>query len=246
MDNDNVVNEKVINRLKKMLALANNAGATDGEREAALKQSYSLLAKYNLTMAQVDTHNSTPQEERLAEKATFPVYPWARQIAGQVSSLFFCKYYFMRLGAGKQATHVFIGKESNAATAQYMAEFVVRSVMREAAKMYGSAIAPEARNFAVGVVSKLYDRIKEIKASFNKQEEPSTTGTAMVLASLYKTEEEANANFLSKLGVKLKHGVNRQKDVTDSAAFSAGRDFGGKVSLSPQIASTRDNTRKLA
>lgn len=243
---DNAVENKILNRIKKMLALANNGAATEGERDAALQQSYSLLAKYNLTMAQVEQHDQTPEEKRLAEKATFPVYPWARQIANQVADLFFCKYYFMRLGVGKQATHVFIGKESNAATAQYMAEFVVRSVMREAAKMYGSAIAPDARNFAVGVVNKLYERIREIKASFNKQEEPTTTGTAIVLASLYKTEAEANAKWLEELGVKLKASANRQKGVTDSDAYRAGRDFGAKVSLSPQIASTRDNVRRLA
>lgn len=240
------VNEKVINRLKKMLALANNAGATEGERDAALQQSYTLLAKYNLTMAQVDQHNNTPEEAREAQKATFPVYPWARQIANQVAGLFFCKYYYMKLGVGKQATHVFIGKESNAATAQYMAEFVVRSVMREAAKMYGSAIAPEARNFAVGVVSKLWDRIREIKASFNKKQEVETTGTALVLASLYESEAKANASWLEQLGVKLKAGVNRQKGVTDSDAYVAGREFGAKVSLAPQIATTRDNKLRLA
>lgn len=239
-------NEKVINRLKKMLALANNAGATEGERDAALKQSYTLLAKYNLTMSQVDAHNTTPQEERLAEKATFPVYPWARQIAGQVADLFFCKYYFMRLGVGKQATHVFIGKESNAATAQYMSEFVVRSVMREAAKMYGSAIAPEARNFAVGVVSKLWDRVREIKAGFNKAEEATTTGTALVLASLYEQEASANKAWLEQMNIKLKTSASRQKGVTDSDAYRAGRDFGAKVSLSPQIANTRENRKQLA
>ena len=241
------VTEKVISRLKKMLALANNAGATEGERDAALQQSYKLLAKYNLTMQQVDSHNDTPQEQRQSLQATFPVYPWARQIAGQVADLFFCKYYYIRLGVGKQATHVFIGKESNVATAQYMAEFVVRSVMREAAKMYGSAIAPEARNFAVGVVSKLYDRVREIKAAFNTAEEPTTTGTALVLASLYKTEAEANAAWLAAQGTKLRKGVNRQKEVTDTDAFRAGRDFGGKVSLAPQIGGgTRDNVRRLA
>lgn len=236
--------DKVINRLKKMLALANNNGATEGERAAALQQSYTLLAKYNLTMAQVDAHNSTPQEQRMAEKAAFPVYPWARRIAGQVAGLFFCKYYFMRKDTGKQATHVFIGKESNAATAQYMAEYVVRSVMKEAAKMYGSAIAPEARNFAEGVASKLYDRIKEIKDSFNKQE-PDAPGTALVLASLYDSEAGANDAWLDALGVKLRTKKTSSKGVTDSAAFYAGRDFGSTVSLAPQISASRSKTARL-
>lgn len=240
---ETVTNDKIINRLKKMLALANNSGATEGERAAALQQSYTLLAKHNLTMAQVDAHDST-QEQRQADEAAFPVYPWARRISIQVAELFFCKYYFMRMPSGKQATHVFIGKESNAATARYMAEYVVRSVMREAAKLYGSAIAPEARNFAEGVASKLYDRVKEIKASFNKQTE-NVAGTALVLASLYKTELQANLDFLAKTGVLLRTRKINTKGVTDFDAFTAGRDFGGNVSLAPQIGAARTNAKQL-
>jgi hypothetical protein len=235
--------EKIIDRVKKMMALANCSGAAEGERDNALRMAYNLLAKHNLSMSQVEAHNSTPQEQRESQKATFVVYPWARQIAGLVGSLFFCNYYFMRSPNGKQADHVFIGKVSNVATAQYMSEFVVKSVCREAARLYGSAIAPEARCFAIGVVRKLQERVNEIKSSLNKE---SATGTELALINIDKAEKAANSLWLAEQGVKLRTSASRQKGVTDSDAFHAGKDFGAKVSLSPQVGATRSNTKAIS
>jgi hypothetical protein len=235
--------EKIIDRVKKMMALANCSGAAEGERDNALRMAYNLLAKHNLSMSQVEAHDNTPTEQRESQKATFVVYPWARQIAGLVGSLFFCNYYFMRSPSGKQADHVFIGKVSNVATAQYMSEFVVKSVCREAARLYGSAIAPEARCFAIGVVRKLQERIAEIKSSLNKE---SVTGTELALINIDKAEKTANALWLAEQGVKLKTGTNRQKGVTDSDAYHAGKDFGARVSLSPQVGTTRSTTKAIA
>ncbi len=149
----------------------------------------------------------------------------------------------MRSPNGKQADHVFIGKVSNVATAQYMSEFVVKSVCREAARMYGSAIAPEARCFAIGVVRKLQERIAEIMASLNSE---SATGTELALVNIDKAEKSANALWLAEQGVKLKTSASRQKGVTDSDAYFAGKDFGAKVSLSPQVGATKSNTKAIA
>jgi hypothetical protein len=235
--------DKIIERVKKMMALANCTGAAEGERDNALRMAYNLLAKYNLSMSQVDAHDSTPQEQRESQKATFVVYPWARNIASIVGSLFFCNYYFMRSHSGKQADHVFIGKASNVATAQYMSEFVVKSVCREAARLYGSAIAPEARCFAIGVVRKLQERIKEIKDTHDAE---SAVGTALAIINLDKAEKEANSLWLAEQGVKLKTSASRTKGVTDSDAFHAGRDFGARVSLSPQVGANRSSTKAIS
>lgn len=230
--NTNSTQEKILDRVKKMIALANCSGASEGERDNALRMAYNLLAKHNLSMNEVEAHNTAKEESRESQKATFVVYPWARQIAGLVGNLFFCKYYFLRSGTGKQATHVFIGKASNCATAQYLSEFVVKSVCREAARMYGSAISPDARCFAIGVVRKLAERIAEIKASLNKE---SVTGTALALINLDKSESAANDLWLAEQGVRLQKSTSHQKGVTNSDAYWAGKDFGAKVSLAPQV-----------
>lgn len=222
------VSDKILGRIKKMMALANDAAATEGERDNALRMSYKLLAAHNLSMVDVEAHGAMKPEKREQHRASFVVYPWARNIASNVSDLFFCKYYFQRAGSGKQATHTFLGKVSNATTASIVADFVVRSVLKEASRRYGSAISPEARNFAVGVARRIGERVRELR----REESVATPGTALVLASLYDSEKKANDSWLALQGVTLKITTASTKAVTNAAAYHAGKDFGNRVSLS--------------
>jgi hypothetical protein len=128
-----------------------------------------------------------------------------------------------------------------------MAEFVVKSICREGARLYGSAIAPEARCFALGVLAKLKERIAEIKASLNTEiDKDNKVGTALALINLNKAEQEANSRWLAEQGVRLKTKASHTKGVTDSAAYGAGKDFGARVSLSPQVGATRNTNKAIS
>ena len=232
MDQNTAAEDKVLARIKKMMALAGDKAATEGERDNALRMSYKLLAKHNLSMEDVNSHNTVKVEARKSNQSSFVVYPWARDIAKQVGELFFCNYYFVRAETGKQASHAFIGKTGNSTTAAYMANFIVRSVLSQATRMYGSSITPEARSFAVGVGSKLRERIRELKAAVSAEE---TAGTVLVLENLHETEKQANGLWLATQGVTLRTVKSNTKVSVNSAAYHAGKAFGSSVSLSAQI-----------
>lgn len=236
------VSDKILGRIKKMMALANNAAASEGERDNALRMSYKLLAAHNISMVDVQAHGQVKQEGREKQVASFVVYPWARSIASHISELFFCKYYFQRPATGKTATHTFVGKTSNATTASIVADYVVRSVLKEAARRYGSAISPEARNFAVGVTRRIGERVRELRT---EETTAVSTGTALVLVNLYQSEKEANNNWLALQGVTLKVSASSTKAVTNAAAFHAGKDFGSRVSLSAQVGHSANTTKRL-
>jgi hypothetical protein len=199
--------------------------------------SYKLLATHNITMMQVEAHGGTaPEEERKQEQAAFVIYPWARSIASVVADLFFCKYYFRRPATGKQGTHTFLGRASNASTAAYIADYAVRSTLKEAARLYGSAIAPAARDFAVGVVRQLAERVAALKKQDADTEDGHTqTGTALMLVNLRESEMVANNAWLDAIGKKLVHKTSVTKSVTNSDAYYAGKAFGKTVSLASQI-----------
>lgn len=238
---------KILARIRKMMALADCSAATEGERDTALQMVYNLLAKHNLTMVDVE-NNSAEGEAREEQQAKFVVYPWARSIAKSVAEMFFCRYYFAAPRKGKQATHCFIGRQSNAVTASYMAEFVVRSVLREATKAYGSAISPEARTFAIGVVDRLRTRIRAIQdAQAQEPTEagaPAAPGSALVLTKLRDSERDANELWLEAQGIQLERVKGRQKGITDGNAYNAGKAFGGSVSLAPQVGGKAHSTVK--
>lgn len=248
------------NRVRKMLALANNAAATEGERDNALRMAFATMAKHNLDMADV-AHTDTPNEAREQQVATLSVYPWARAIAHSMADLFFCAYFYQRPVSGKLAKHFFVGKQSNAITANEMAVYVVGSVFKELRQRYGSETSPEARSFATGCADKLRSRVYAMQREATTPQTavgvqvaargsdvmiaaaPQAPGSALVLANLYKTEREANDAWILQQG-KLKTSADRTKGVGGSA-YHEGKAFGGSVSLNTQLGAGKSSVKRI-
>jgi hypothetical protein len=92
----NMAEDKIFERIKKMLALANDLAASEGERENALRMAYNTMAKYNLDMAAVEAHGKKAEEQRINFQNDSWSWLWARQVNQIIGRLFFCKYYYGR------------------------------------------------------------------------------------------------------------------------------------------------------
>ena len=141
------MNNPILEKVKKLLALANNSGASEGERENALRMASGLLAKHNLDMADLDKH--LEQEGREDHLNVTWSMQWALIISQQVAKLFFCKHYYGKKINGTKCEHHFVGKTSNATTAALMSEYIITSVLQECRKNWKHNLAPESRSFAV-------------------------------------------------------------------------------------------------
>jgi hypothetical protein len=222
--------DKILDRVKKMLALGNCEGATEAERETALRMAYNLLAKHNLSIS--DLPSDEQQEDREQQEVSLCADKWARSMAQAVAKLFFCSYYYSKTGKSRRDIHYFVGKQSNAGTARYMAEYVISSVKREASKRYGAANNPEGRSFCVGATNSIRARVNDMV----KQATESTPGTALVLINLHKSEAIENDKWLATVAqVKLKTSKPRADNSLRHDAFYDGRDYGKTVSLNPQV-----------
>lgn len=255
--------DRTTDKIRKLLAMGNDDRANETERETALRQAHSLMVKHNLTVA--DVGDSSTQEQREERKSQLSVYPWARGMAYSIAQLFFCAYYFQRNGTGKLATHAFIGKQSNAVTAQEMSEYVVSSVFKELRKRFGSETSPDARSFAVGVEASIRRRCADLRREAEQADKAATqaaqaaqagavmdgpdgepvllaapaasTSRALALASVYVAEEKANAEWLEQHVGKLKTAADRTKGVK-SSAYHEGRAHGNGISLNRQVGTT--------
>lgn len=231
--------EKIINRIKKMLALANDLAATEGERDNALRMAFATMAKYNIDMATVENLGST--EPRINFTNESFSWMWAKHVNKIVGELFFCKYYFGRKINGTQVVHHFVGKESNAMTAAVMADWIVKSILKEARSMYKQNTSPETREFALGAMHKLAERAREIR----KQAESAsiaTPGNSLVLASLYKLESDANEAFTADINLK---SSSRKISVTGGEAYNRGQEFGSKINLNTQLGGTAKEALRI-
>lgn len=62
---------RVLARVRKMMALANDdAAASDGERDNALRMAHATLLKHNLTMAAAEEAGATAEEARERDSTT--------------------------------------------------------------------------------------------------------------------------------------------------------------------------------
>lgn len=238
--------KRLLSRVRKLLNLANDAGATEGERDNAMRMAHAILAKHNLDLAQCvqsgeagAAQAAEAAEPRVENTAVFGGWPWALQVNKQIAELFFCTYLVGRGRSANSVLHYFIGRTSNATTAAYVAEFVVRSIYKEACRemRLRREGMPYVRSFCWGAYDSVRRRVQELKAGVTEERAGSTTpGTALVLASFYDTEQEANRKFVAeRYGANVAPRRGRSMGATDAGAAAAGRAFGASVSLSAQV-----------
>lgn len=234
--------ERIISRVKKLIALANDAGASEGERDNALRMAHATLGKYNLSMSQVNEHGIERGSDCIMENSK-----WAIHVASAVGKLFFCNYFYSNYrqyaGAPWTIKHSFVGQTANVATAKLMALYVVDSIKKEAIKRGGDAAA--IASFQTGAAYCISRRCTEIINSGKMADSDGTAGTAVVLASHYKTEAMRNAEFMRKIGIRLGAAEHIVNTLSNADAYYAGRDFANGISLNAQVGGNGEGTRLL-
>lgn len=229
---------KVLERVRKMLRLANDSAAAEGERDNALRMAHSTLAKYNLSLAEAEAHGQAPKEQRVNNVLNVRDYAWMRSVADHIAKLFFCEYFYIRDSQTKYARYYFIGKESNARIALEMASYVMASIDREAQDVAirngDTAKGTFWRSFCKGAAYKVKQRCMEMILAAMEPLKEKTPGTSLVLASVYQLEAEGNMKYMADSGIKVRTVVSRQR-VPLAQAFSHGSRYGETVNLQTNL-----------
>lgn len=234
------LNQKKIALLKKVMALANDERANEGEREAAMRQAANIMQKYNLSLA--DLPADQQDEARGEQNVTISADTWARNLCQSVGSLFFCNYFYGRTGTAGKDHHYFVGRQSNVVTAMGMCEYLIKSIKKEASKRYKSPTSPEGRSFCVGAVRAIAARAAEQRKGDTAE---MTPGTAVVLANQYQLENDANKAFMESAGRAVTSTKARTDNSLRASAFHAGKEHGKTVGLNTQLGTTAKVKRTL-
>jgi hypothetical protein len=225
----------ILTKVQKLINLGTNTGASEGERENALRMAHNLLIKHNLSMEDLDGLKT------LEERIDMPYEAWSMQWSGQlavsISRLFLCKVYKGNKVNGTKSKLHFVGRVSNVTTAKMMHEYLVDSILKECRKNWRHNLAPESRSFALGASSKIFKRVMELMEK--PSEEILSSGTSLAVVQIYKVEEEANSAFLKSVGVNLIKGKQNSKVKNIlSDAYNQGKTYGAGVSLNGQVSSS--------
>jgi hypothetical protein len=220
----NADRDRILARVKKMLNLANDTGASEGERENAMRMAHATLAKYNLSLNEA-TAEADPRGKHTAVMFS---RPWSRQVANAVAKLFFCTYSYTPPKEQRVGKHYFIGKATNALAAEAMARYLIDGIQKESwaqARARGQD-STFARAFCLGAALAINARVVEM---MKKPPADSAPGTALVLVDYYKQELVANEDWMKK-NMQLKDANTRFRAGSGDGLY-AGKAYGNRVDL---------------
>lgn len=217
------VDEGVLRRLKKLLAIANDGRGNEHEMELAAKKAQELMADYNLSLAQVsgaaDAAEGGKREKTDLENAG---YQWQRDLMGALAELNFCMHWNAKKRVPyskdpndfrtiERNTHVLVGREVNVVACREMFKYLHTTIERLVPiESNAQRNSRSAQSWKEGCAHRLVERLKERRAemeaeSARKRDEeakraqhPAYAGgnaLVVVLGDVYQTEKELNEDF---------------------------------------------------
>lgn len=119
--------ENIISKVQKLLALSGSSN--DHEAQSSLMMAQRLLAKYNLSMEDVDCR--VEKEREVTSQYAFEVSAyneWVRRFASVVAKNFRCEYAIAKYS--RKMNIVFMGYEEDATIAVQVFEYACKFAMR--------------------------------------------------------------------------------------------------------------------
>lgn len=251
---------KLIERIQKLLRLAQNAGATEAEAQSAMGKVHELLAEHNLTMSVIENHGSKEKDEVLGKQVrrTNKNGKWECFIYRGAAELNFCNYISASVVGSSDITHLIIGTEVNVLAAEMLGDYLRDTVNRMARNldmdsidiqkaliMDGIGEAMFRHKFKQGAAIRLDARCLELKKQRSQASTKTSDGRNLpALLSTYEQAQKQNEAF-----IKDEIGKTRQtkQRVKGSHGLGLGKQAADTINLDPQVGSSHQSkARRLS
>lgn len=228
------LNEKMLDKVRKLLALAERAG-TEEEAANAMTRVQEILAKYNLDIGDVKIDDVAAG---MAEETMDVAWnqSWIKYVATGIGRLYFCKV-LVQTHSTDYLRLFFTGRAVNIMTAKYVLETVLRAgrkaaldFARQQNKLGFNSVSASnnfKKGFGVRVFTRCEGLIREAKL---KGLRDADTNTMLPVANLYDQEQRAAENFLLNKGVIPRTGNVKMKG-TNYDHMAAGSSAADNVNL---------------
>lgn len=220
-------NQPIIEKIKKLLALANSSN----EHEAALAASHAqrLLSEHNLAMADIEAAHKPDKADKVDTTVSKTLPKWLRHLSAGVGTAFDCRsVHYPSTG-----TLTFIGVGADVQIAAYTFAYLNRTIRRLCGSYMKNHVSPTLANrhrelmrqsYYLGAVSTITTRLK-----VQKIQTPITSGALVpVKEGLIKQTMDEIGNLRT---------VRSRKSYINPDAYSKGQDDGRQVGIHNGIAS---------
>jgi hypothetical protein len=238
--------EELLAKVRKLMALGESP--SEAEAASALEKARTLLARYGLSLSDVDTKESEVTESVLLEKKR--LRKWEAHLVFVVCESTFTQALHVTQGDASRV--LLIGREVNAVSAAELFAYL-HLVVLKLGRTHGKDVN-HLESFKLGVVSRIGERLHadDLKASDNGRthstnDDRTTTGRAgdnpvasdrEVAVIMTQTSKRENSAYIADRYGKTK--TKRTGRRVDAESYYAGRAAGDGVSLNRQI---RDGAR---
>ena len=243
----------IANKIQKLIALAQDGGATQAEAATATAKVSALLFAYNLSMADIEasTPTTTPKLPYIKDEIDVTkadhgmLFEMRKLLSSTISNYNFCSCvnttYRRSNKTGERVHRVvfhFIGQEHNVIAVKYLYTFLSESFMRLAAydySLYPKGERPNHAQFmkawyagAIGNIAvRLRNQRRESETAFDTETHTSSSTALMVVKG--NELKEAEKTFFPKITTS----KNRAADnVRNGDAYQSGYDAADTLSLS--------------
>lgn len=220
------MNDRIIDKIQKLLALSTSSNVNEAATAAALAQE--LMTRHQIEVADIEFHTSkggdvqVENEELTREKSYIP---WKVSLAAGLAKANGCSVYTQNVYPGssikKMIATRFIGTSSSISVVRYMYAYLVREIDRLAAENREGHDRIWLKSFRLGAVASITTRL--IQASKEVVKEATPGALVVIDKTASKVEEACKA-------LNLKQG--KQIKTQDYSGFQEGVKAGRTVNLS--------------
>jgi hypothetical protein len=155
------ISEKVLDRVRKLLRLASNSGATEAEAQLAAEKAAEIMREHGLSTATIEAEGGAAEGRARREAESFERgrHPWMSDLMSAVAKSCFCLLDVEFIGSGKKQRLRFrlFGRESATASAFALADYLKVTIWR----LSSNADVSSPHYFRSGCAERLGERIRE-------------------------------------------------------------------------------------
>lgn len=210
---------KIAAKVRKLLALANDGGATEAEADTALRMAQQIMADNNLSMATVAAQGGSEGEDAQRDKQEArgrAMYQYQRNLMVAICEVNFCMPLIITTGHRSSGYRI-IGRRANVASVMtmfdYLTQTINRLVMVEVGGDNRQRMSRRGVSFAEGVADRLRERLSQRHKEYLERQaqearernaaarHTAAMGNALVVVMRDYAQEEQDRNEDFRRGV---------------------------------------------
>lgn len=248
--------EKVLDRVKKLLALASNVSINEKEALVANTEAQKLISRFQIEEAELNSIENIEVVYTNIDTRNKSDILWRHRLIAFLAEVNYCQFVISKqereetlsgLLKGVESDNTYrctvytvFGSKSNVELVEALFDLISNQVEYLSKNKFNGKGKAEANSYKLGVVTTVGQRLRETKQKvietfISEKKAIGTTSTALVyIEKEIETIVQFVENFYSLQGTKLKKSKNRKVNLR-SEAYNSGLKDGSSVIITNRL-----------